>query len=280
MDEKRKKDLYFYCKEKWNLLHICKSPKVYYIHATYESHDEKAEKIFYDSTDVVDSGQTQIIEPNHVISLNALYQDSALTGTPCPSIMRVWDKIGFTSVVILMDLGSTHNFLDPSLVKTNMLLVDEASQLRVTVANGEEMQSPGCCNSVLTTIQSITFCPNFYVLPLSGCDVVLGIHWLMGLGPITWNFTSLSMRFQWAKKWVQLQGIQLSPSIVTNESDNSLISEISKNKGLLLQLMATTLETPQSTCCPDIDTLLLQLDKVFRELVGLPPPRSQDHKYC
>lgn len=158
------------------------------------------------------------------------------------------------------------------------MLVDESGQLRVIVANGEELQSPGCCKSVLTTIQGITFCPNFYVLPLVGCDVVLGIHWLRGLGPITWDFTSLSMKFQWAEKWVQLQGIQFSPSSFTNEGDKSLISAISKGKGLLLQLMGSHLEAPQLTCCPEIDILLLQFDKVFQEPVGLPPPRSQDHR--
>lgn len=111
MDEKHKKSLCFHCEEKWNPLHVCKSPKVYYIHATNEPHDEKAEEIFYGSTDVVDSGKNHIIEPNPAISLNALI------GTPCPSTMRVWGKIGTTSIVILMHSGSTHNFLDLSLVK-------------------------------------------------------------------------------------------------------------------------------------------------------------------
>jgi len=33
------------------------------------------------------------------------------------------------------------------------------------------------------------------LLPLGGCDVVLGIQWLATLGTVKWNFMSLKMEF-------------------------------------------------------------------------------------
>ncbi|KAA3481040.1 reverse transcriptase [Gossypium australe] len=33
------------------------------------------------------------------------------------------------------------------------------------------------------------------ILPVKGCDLVLGIQWLLSLGPIIWNFSSLTMQF-------------------------------------------------------------------------------------
>lgn len=70
-------------------------------------------------------------------------------------------------VVILVDSGSTHNFLDPSVVSKNKLPINGAGRLMVWVANGEILQSMGNCNSVLTKIQSTNFCLSFYVLSLA-----------------------------------------------------------------------------------------------------------------
>lgn len=38
-------------------------------------------------------------------------------------------KIGDNMVVILVDSGSTHNFLDPSVISKNKLPIDEAGRL-------------------------------------------------------------------------------------------------------------------------------------------------------
>ena len=40
----------------------------------------------------------------------------ALTGTPTPGSLRVKGKVNNSGLVILVDTGSTHNFVDASLV--------------------------------------------------------------------------------------------------------------------------------------------------------------------
>ena len=40
----------------------------------------------------------------------------ALIGTPTPGTMRVRGKVNGNGLVILIDTGSTHNFVDASLV--------------------------------------------------------------------------------------------------------------------------------------------------------------------
>lgn len=32
---------------------------------------------------------------------------------------------------------------------------------------------------------------SFHLLPLGGCDVVLGVKWLRTLGPIVWDFMQM-----------------------------------------------------------------------------------------
>jgi len=45
------------------------------------------------------------------------------------------------------------------------------------------------------------------VLPLAGCDIVLGIQWLRVLGPILWDFQQLTMKFQYGHADCMLQGL-------------------------------------------------------------------------
>jgi hypothetical protein len=46
----------------------------------------------------------------------------AISGIPTPNTMRIIGTIQQQRVVILVDLGSTHNFLDPSVVKRTRFL--------------------------------------------------------------------------------------------------------------------------------------------------------------
>lgn len=68
-----------------------------------------------------------------------------------------------------------------------------------------------CCTSVYSQVPVIldrqTFLIDFYVLPLSGAEVVLGIQWLKTLGPITTDYSTLTMQFQWDGILVSLQRI-------------------------------------------------------------------------
>lgn len=49
----------------------------------------------------------------------------------------------------------------------------------------------------------------FYLLPLEGCEVVLGAHWLRTLGLVLWDFSHLRMKFNWKGRTYQLKGEDL-----------------------------------------------------------------------
>lgn len=77
---------------------------------------------------------------------------------------------------------------------------------------------------------------DLYILPLAGCDVVLGTQWLRILGPILWNFVSLTMEFQYSKTKCVLQGLQQVPQVSLEDANAFKLSN-KRNKGVLLQLM-------------------------------------------
>lgn len=94
-----------------------------------------------------------------------------------------------------IDLGSTHNFLNPEVSNIAQIPIDFVECVRVKIANGELTPSEGQSKGIKVTIQNTCFSMNVFILILIGCDMVLGIQWLRELGPILWNFEELSMKF-------------------------------------------------------------------------------------
>jgi hypothetical protein len=102
--------------------------------------------------------------------------------------MRLVGFLNLHPIVILIDSGSTHNFIHTTVAATLGIQPMVQDPLRVKIANGAEIPSPGCCKAVEIKIQGFSFRTDFFILPLAGCDAVLGVQWLHTLGPIIWDF--------------------------------------------------------------------------------------------
>lgn len=81
----------------------------------------------------------------------------AITGASYSNTMRLEGWVNGVSVVILVDSGSSHNFLDPSVAKRARLVVDDSAKLLVCVANGVLIQNSGCCTNFGLRIQGTKF---------------------------------------------------------------------------------------------------------------------------
>lgn len=90
----------------------------------------------------------------------------AILGLIGNNLMKLVSKIDSFSRDILVDLESTHNFLNPF--------------MEVKVVNGQKLFSKGHGQEVIK-VQGVKFLVPFYILPLGGCDVVLEIQWLKTL---------------------------------------------------------------------------------------------------
>lgn len=78
---------------------------------------------------------TQVVTVEPEISLNAI------TGTPSRKTMSVMGLIRKVQVVILINSGSTHNFIDPSVVQKARIVMDTSQRVTVKVANGQVITS-------------------------------------------------------------------------------------------------------------------------------------------
>ena len=163
--------------------------------------------IVEDDDAVSESNEQQPLLPEPVsdpppaqLSLNAL------SGQVVPETLRMQGYIRGQPVSILIDGGSTHNFVHHRVVTTLRLTTTAMAPLRVTVGNGDELQCQQTCPNIEVTIQQHAFVIDFHVLPICGADLVLGVQWLKTLGPVLTDYTTLTMKFMAADHLVELQG--------------------------------------------------------------------------
>ena len=104
-------------------------------------------------------------------------------------------RIAHHPIIILVDGGSTHNFVQQCLVESFGLLAQDTPTLRVLVGNGNKVQSTYVCRDVVVQVQGRAFMVDLHVLPLCGADVVLGVQWLKSLGPVLTDYNTLTMKW-------------------------------------------------------------------------------------
>lgn len=100
----------------------------------------------------------------------------AITGSLNPKTMRVKGRVGSQWVIILIDSGSTHNFVDPAILNRVSVPMIADEKVRVKVANGEMVNSEGKVLGVNVHIQGINVTIDLFMLVLAGCDMVLGVQ--------------------------------------------------------------------------------------------------------
>lgn len=98
--------------------------------------------------------------------------------------MRIKGFIKRIAVNILVDSGSTHNFLDPGVAKRAGVVIQGTNPLTVTVADGSKISSKAMVKDLQWSMQGTIFTTEMRLLPLGGCDMVLRVQWLSTLGPV------------------------------------------------------------------------------------------------
>jgi hypothetical protein len=183
--------------------------------------------------------------------------------------MKVNGKIDKTTVCILIDSGSTHNFLNTTLALKLQFQLTTIKPMIVQAANGEKMVCKSMCRGLRWKMQGISFQTDVYIIDLSNCEMVLGIQWLSMLGDILCNYKHLWMSFDWQGERVLLKG-ENSPKFQTIKLKQ--LSSLVGNQGQVADYFLCSLMTVEdgdeeitgartiTTMFPDIkDTDLLSL---------------------
>ena len=119
----------------------------------------------------------------------------ALIGTISPQTFRLSAKINNQPLSVLIDTGSTHNYLHPRLAHFLHLAIEKTMTFLVAVSNGKQIRSEGHCSKVKFEMQGVEFKADFHILDFCGADAVLGVQWLEKLGKIITDHKALTMEF-------------------------------------------------------------------------------------
>ncbi|KAJ9542329.1 hypothetical protein OSB04_028835 [Centaurea solstitialis] len=214
--------------------------------------------------------------------LSCLY---SLVGHGSPRSLQLWGTISSTEVHVLIDNGSTHNFVQPSLVEKLKLPITPTKPFHVSIGSGA-LLCDHVCALVNLTMQGLTINVALFVLPFEGPEVVLGIQWLQKLCKVTHDYAHQTMEFTVNNKKHKLKGDdalrfkkigfhQMQALLDTDELYG--VYDVYKLQPDQAKDDATNPEKA-TPIHPDIDALLDRYQELFTEPNSLPPHRVIHHR--
>jgi hypothetical protein len=81
-------------------------------------------------------------------------------------------------------------------------------KFQVTVANEAKIDCTGLCPSLTIMIQGQLITADYFILPVAACPVVLGVQWLVTLGPMETDYKRLTMSFKKDGNLCVFQGVE------------------------------------------------------------------------
>ena len=164
------KGLCFLCDQPFERGHKCSSPikQLFLVEVLGEGEEAGEAGIF--------KGKVAFDEEELVpqISINTM------SGHLGFNTMRVNGHKGKRTLHILIDSGSTYNFLNDHLARKLGCKLEPIATQPVAIAGGNTL-CQFICRKFTWTLHGIEFMSDILLLPLGGCDFVLGVQWLFNL---------------------------------------------------------------------------------------------------
>ncbi|KAM1377858.1 hypothetical protein FF1_039310 [Malus domestica] len=269
IQRKREKGECWFCDEKWRTGHNCANKQLLMLDLAYPE-----EEI---TTPLLEEPPPEFLQME--LSECAFYGTFARTTV---KTMKVIGSVNGQQVTVLLDSGSTHNFVDSRLLKKFAWHTQPTKPFEVMIADGGKVISSGCCTDAALSIGGYECGVDLYSLPVGGCDIVLGVKWLSSISPVLWDFQLLTMEF--AKNGSQYKLIHSDThappiqEVTLQQLDKEIFNS---NLGLFLY----SIEDKMIEAC-DLNPLQLkqlqevlgQFDTIFVLPTELPPSRVHNHQ--
>jgi len=108
-----------------------------------------------------------LLEPKEVLNQTEPERSlHVMEGDSSPRTIRLLGQVNKKTVSILLDTGSTHNFIDPNVVHRGGLQVVPEPSFNVTVAGGDKLHGEDPCKSMQVKCQGVSIMIDFHVLPI------------------------------------------------------------------------------------------------------------------
>eukprot|EP00253_Pinus_taeda_P026505 PITA_26505 len=265
LEEKRAKWICYSCDSKYTRGHKCAEKKLFYIDCEEE---EEKEQESSKEEDILQEQSLDKVEMNPTISCNALARMTT------PQTIKIEGQIKKKKVIVLIDSGSTHNFIHCKIAKELNCFLYPAPKCQVI--NGGMINFSGKCHNINLSMGEYVLTSPMLSIPMEGVDVLLGVQWLQPLGTTAFNFQELFMKFSMEGKEVELRGIAGKPrKIISSNGMTKLLKK--EQRGVIAQLCSLDVSTLKSSISPYLQKVLDNHSKVFETPKGLPPIFDHDN---
>lgn len=267
---RRENGLCYYCDDKFSMNHKC--PNCHYLLLQVEEDEEISH--LPDPPDPITQDLNHNGDSAHHLSMNAL------SGSHGAGTLRFQGQILGINISVLLDSGSSENFLQPCIAQCLKLPIQSAEHFTVLVGNGSSLTTSGYIADLPVAIQGHTLHIPIYLLPITWADLVLGAPWLKTLSPHIADYNALSITFYADNTFVTLYGERHKSSSPTQYHHIKRLHHTDAiDASFTLQCRKVEpIEGPSSVPVhPGLTTLLSQFDDIFVEPQGLPPERLHDN---
>ena len=270
--ERTRLKLCWWCPEKYTPEHVCN--KKFYALIGAEDEDDVPEP--FQDVEIDEEGEHMAISGD-VSCIHAIGPKLR------PRSLRLQGQIQGSRVSVLIDGGSTHNFIKPTIAEKLSLPVHAITPFRVFVGNGASLRCKFACLKTPISLHDHIFDIDLFILQVEGPDVILGVQWLQELGKVSIDFRDLTMEFKWGNRVILLEGDEAPPKQISYNHLFSLIEQ--EQECQLFELIPTLPETDFAITTVDqpptdlrVASIIESFGSVFQVPTTLPPPREWDHK--
>jgi hypothetical protein len=264
MVECQLKGLCYNCDEKYFPGHKRKEQNIFMAIPEDISEEDVETPLVPESPEIPD-----ITPPSDPPEVEAIISLNALTDFSAPQTLKLISYIKHRKVIILVDSGSTHNFIHHRIAQETHCYIHAINNFQIMIVNGGSMKCGGRCENVCLQIGDYHVKSHMFSINMGGCDIVLGADWLRTLGPILMDFKALTMQFDQEGHQYKFQGITVgSPEVISSHHMEKLLKK--GHSGVIAQLHAIQ-ETETPPVPQNLQALLFKHQMVFSTPQGLPP---------
>jgi hypothetical protein len=211
-------------------------------------------------------------------SMDPVISLHALSGILFPQTLKIKGYIKHRLVMVLINSGSTHNFIRCRLANEIHCFVFHVSNFQILIANGGTMKCVGRCDNVKLQMCDYHLKTHVFSIAMGGCDIVLGVEWLRTLGSITMDYQELYMSFTQEAHPCTIRGLQAGfPKIINSHGMEKLLKK--GHDGVIAQFNAIQAIEQASQVVPhSLQLVLDKCPKIFVIPTTLLPSRGEhDH---
>ncbi|RZS03918.1 hypothetical protein BHM03_00034172, partial [Ensete ventricosum] len=193
------KELCWLCDEPWSREHRCKKGRLLVIEPAKDEDNETSLLMIEPAEDEDNETSEEALESKEEAmeeeSQPVDYAVHALAGYSNPQMMKVGGLLNQQPITVLINMGSTNNFLNSKVAARLAFQIEGCNKFNVKVVDGRIFNCDQRCPRVKLLLQAQEVVADFFLLPIDDYEAVLGIKWLTTLGDISWNFSKLIMKF-------------------------------------------------------------------------------------